>query len=350
MGTTAYASMLPANYRGALPPVGRDGLFVSESQTLFAFEVFKFHTDFVTPANSTFTGPTNVSQTAYNLATPTSPSPGNSLDSLRERLMMQAQYRNIAGTESLWVNHTVQTPGPGPNGIQWAQIDVTGGTVNTTPVQQQIYGNVSGDGLDRWMGAMGVDHVGNMAIGYSAANATNNPSIRYNGRLVSDPVNTLPQGEVVLQAGGGSQTGNCGGGPCQRWGDYSAMSVDQLDDCTFWYTTEYFSANGLNWQTRIGAFKFPSCIPTAAAVSVGGRVIDSAGVGISRAMVTITDPVSGITRNAVTNSFGNYSIEGVPAGRTYTAVVSHRRYRFAGGQRVITVNDELNDVDFQAAE
>ncbi|MEO8677056.1 MAG: hypothetical protein ABI569_15890, partial [Casimicrobiaceae bacterium] len=74
--------------------------------------------------------------------------------------------------------------------------------------------------------------------------------------------NTLPQTEVQLIAGLGSQTNSCGG-PCDRWGDYSAMSLDPVDDCTFWYTNEYYDsqANGTigNWHTRIGSFKFPGC-------------------------------------------------------------------------------------------
>jgi len=79
-------------------------------------------------------------------------------------------------------------------------------------------------------------------------------------------LNNLPQTETVLAAGADSQTNNCGSGPCARWGDYSSMSIDPSDDCTFWYTTEYFSAAGNgsagNWNTRIGAFKFPACSNT----------------------------------------------------------------------------------------
>jgi hypothetical protein len=55
------------------------------------------------------------------------------------------------------------------------------------------------------------------------------------------------------------QTGNCGSSPCTRWGDYSAMSVDPTDDCTFWYTSMYYPVSGLNWVTRIGSFKFSTC-------------------------------------------------------------------------------------------
>jgi len=99
-----------------------------------------------------------------------------------------------------------------------------------------------------------------MALGYTLSSSTTNPSIRYAGRLAGDPVNTFSQTEQVLIQGTGTQTGNCGGAPCTRWGDYSAMTLDPGDDCTFWFTTEYIPSNGaFNWSTRIGSFKFPSC-------------------------------------------------------------------------------------------
>ena len=85
------------------------------------------------------------------------------------------------------------------------------------------------------------------------------PAIRLAGRLVSDPLNTLGQGETTLIAGTGAQQGGFG-----RWGDYSAMTVDPVDDCTFWYTNEYYETTGNDWQTRIGSFKFPSCNPPPA--------------------------------------------------------------------------------------
>ncbi len=255
-------SLLPANYRGTPPPAGRDAIIIGETFFEDGFHVYKFHPDFGVPANSTYSGATIVSQAAYDFNFASSvPSSGNNLDTVSDRLLMQAQYRNINGVESLWVQHNVGQIGGGPVGIQWAQINVTGGTTVTTPVQQQIYNNLSGDGLHRWMSSLAVDRQGNMALGYSASNTGVNPSIRYNGRLSTDPPNTLPQGEVVIQAGGGSQSGNCPGTstPCTRWGDYSSMTVDPTDDCTFWYTTEYYSVSGLNWQTRIASFRFPGC-------------------------------------------------------------------------------------------
>jgi uncharacterized repeat protein (TIGR01451 family) len=255
---TSYFSLLPSNLRGDSPPAGRPNLLVSQARKAFAWEVWKFHVDWAVPANSTLNGPKLVSQTSYTDASRTVPSSGDNLDSLRKRAMMQNQYRNHGGVESIWVNHTVSTSSAGPTGIQWAQIKVTGGKVQTTPVQQQIYGNVGGDGVHRWLGSLAVDRDGDMALGYSASKSGMNPEIRYSGRLASDPLNTLAQGEATLQTGGGSQVGS------SRWGDYSAMTVDPVDDCTFWYTNEYYATSGLDWQTRIGSFEFPSCtLPSA---------------------------------------------------------------------------------------
>ena len=128
--------------------------------------MWKFHVDWVTPVNSTFNGPTAVSRANYNPPVSVPQPAGDTLDSLGDRMQMQAQYRNLGGTESLWVDHTVRTGGIGsPNGLQWAQINVTGGTIATTPVQQQIYGNVGGDGHHRWMGSLAVDGAGQHGAG-----------------------------------------------------------------------------------------------------------------------------------------------------------------------------------------
>ena len=111
------------------------------------------------------------------------------------------------------------------------------------------------------MPSLAVDRIGNMAIGYSVSSSSIFPAIRYAGRMATDPLGTLNQGETTLIAGAGARTNNCGTAACTRWGDYSAMTVDPVDDCTFWYTNEYYATSGGNWQTQIGSFKFPSCTP-----------------------------------------------------------------------------------------
>jgi hypothetical protein len=261
--STSYFSLLPGNMRSAAgaPPAGSPNYLVSESQSAYAFEVWKFHADY-SGSGSTFSGPANVSQATYNATGGNVPSPGNQLDSLYDRLMNQAQYSNIGGKESLWVNHTVRCCGTSssPMGVQWAQLDVTGGTVAANPVQQQIYPG-SNDGVGRWMGSVAVDKLGDLALGYSASSSTLNPDIRYAGRLSTDPLGTMPLTEASLLSGvtRGSQTNSCGGALCTRWGDYSAMVLDP-NGCDFWYTQEYYGVSGGNWQTRIGSFRLnPSC-------------------------------------------------------------------------------------------
>jgi hypothetical protein len=261
--TTSYFSMLPSNMRTAAgaPPAGSPNYVVAESQTAYAFQVWKFHVDY-SGSGSSFTGPANVSQASYSASGGNVPSPANPLDSLYDRLMNGAQYSNIGGNESVWVNHTVRSTTGTPMGQQWAQLRVTGGTVSATPVQQQIYPGTN-DGLHRWMGSVAVDKLGDLALGYSVSSSTLNPDIRYAGRLAGDPLGTMPLTETTMLPGvtRGSQQGNCGGAICTRWGDYSAMVLDP-NGCDFWFTTEYYGATGMNWQTRIGSFRLsPSCTP-----------------------------------------------------------------------------------------
>ena len=91
-------------------------------------------------------------------------------------MMMQAQYRTSAAPSRCGSTTRPDGRERASTGIQWAQINVTGGTIVATPVQQQIYGNVGGDGLHRWMGSLAVDKDGNMALGYSVASASATPT------------------------------------------------------------------------------------------------------------------------------------------------------------------------------
>jgi len=255
-GISVFA-LLPSNLRGDVPPAGRPNLFASIWGT-YAARIWKFHVDWTTPVNSTFSGPSDVAIGTFSVGPGTvpEPSPGNNLDTLTYRVMMQNQYRRLGSAESLWLAHTVGN-GSGIASVRWYQLNVTGGNVTTSgPLQQ---GTFNPDSSHRFMPSLAVDGSGDMAIGYSVSSSSLYPSIRYAGRLVTDAANTLGQGEATMWAGTGAQTNTCGGAPCQRWGDYSAMSIDPVDDCTFWYTNEYYDTNGGNWKTRIGAFKYPSC-------------------------------------------------------------------------------------------
>jgi len=119
------------------------------------------------------------------------------------------------------------------------------------------------------MGSAAMDHNGDIAIAYSASGVNYFPSLHYAGRLASDPLNELTQGEAVLFAGLGIEVAVPDYLQRNRWGDYSNLTVDPTDDCTFWYTNEYCPTNGpldgvsiVEWHTRVGSFKFPQCTST----------------------------------------------------------------------------------------
>ncbi len=279
---TMIPSTLLGTSTGSLPPPGTPDYFVSQSELDFVFEVRKFTAGANCGGGGTLSAPTNVGETTYQVADGDivpQPNTSNLLDSLGFRLMQKVPYRRIGNAESLWVTHTVLSGAKGSTSApHWAQLDVTGGVIATTLVQQQVY--VPDGALHRWMPSLAVDGQGNMAIGYSTSNGTSPdfPSIAYSGRLAGDPLNNLPETERQLIAGSGSQTNsvmiNGKSVPNPRWGDYTAMSIDPADDCTFWYVNEYYDsqANGAAgiWKTAIGSFKFPSCAPTGTGACVPG--------------------------------------------------------------------------------
>jgi hypothetical protein len=319
--TTSNAfTLVPSNNQGtgvsAAQP-GTPNYFVSESGTAFAFEVRTFTAGANCGAGGTLSTATNVSHAAYTSqqgAVVPQPNTTHKLDMIDDRIMQKVPYRKIGSAESLWVTHPVGTAA-GTTAMQWAQLDVTGGTIAAAPVQQQIYAPDAT--LYRFMGSLAVDTHGNMALGYSTSNGTvpNYPSIAYSGRLATDPLNTLPQTEVQMIAGSGSQTNNCGGAPCDRWGDYSAMSLDPADGCTFWYVNEYYSSqtngNAGNWQTRIGSFRLSSCASPLPTTTMLVSSLNPATVG---ATVTFTATVTGSNPTGTVNfTDGGSSIAGCAA-------------------------------------
>lgn len=248
---------LPADLDGSnLPPAGAPATFVAVPFS-GTYKVRHFHADFVTPANSTFTvfatpaaaGFTELCGTTRSCVPQQGQSAANKLDGIGDRLMFRLATRFIGGHESTVGNFTVSANSVA--GIRWFELrNVTSGPV--TVFQESTY---QPDTTWRWMGSAAMDKDGGIALGFSASSATIFPQIRYAGRLATDPLNTMAQGEATLFAGTGSQTGSG-----NRWGDYSDLTVDPVDDCTFWYTQEYYQTTGtFNWRTRIGSFKLPTC-------------------------------------------------------------------------------------------
>ena len=264
---TSYGSMLPADLDGTTPPpTGSPEYFLDFNGNDQSLDLWQFHVNWTTPANSTFTGPINIPVAAFTEACGETvvefnyttgdciPQAGTSvtLDSYGDRLMYRLAYRNFGGHQSLVANHTVTTGTNGSQtGLRWYELQNTGSGFG---LYQQ--GTYAPDSSYRWMGSIAMDKAGDIALGYSVSSATTSPSIGYTGRVPSDTLGQMESETDVLSSAGvphGSRTNNF------RWADYSSLAIDPTDDCTFWYTTEYMPASGGNWSTRIASFSFPSC-------------------------------------------------------------------------------------------
>src|SRR2546422_1437088 len=178
------------------------------------------------------------------------------------------------------------------------------------------------------MGSIAMDQSGDIALGFSVSSASLHPQVHYTGRLAGDVAGTMPEGEGAIIDGAGSQTGSS----LSRWGDYSGMSVDPSDDCTFWYTNEYIPSNGaFNWRTRIGSFKFSAC---------GGTTTDDFSISASPSSLTLARGAGGSSTisTAVTSGSAQaitLSVSGTPAGAT--ASLSPTSIT-AGGSSTLSVN------------
>jgi len=318
---------LPSDLDGVNPPpAGRPNTFVYFTTTEFGdpatgLRLFDFHSDFAVPANSTFTErpestyPVPLAVAPFSIVHPTGnngraavpqPSPAaastTALDAITDRLMHRLQYRNQGGYETLVLTHTVGAPASTTFGTfraapRYYELRRTLPAGNFAIQEQATF--APADNVSRWMSSAAEDNQGNLALGYSvssgAAGGNVFPGIRYAGRLATDPAGGLFQGEGTIINGSGTQrsTGN-------RWGDYSMLAVDPSDDCTFWYTQEYYTLAGqtastVGWQTRVGSFKFSQCTSPATGTLSGTVTYCETGAPILGALITVDGNLYGAT-------------------------------------------------------
>ena len=258
--------LMPSDVDGPPPPPGTPNFFARQVDgQVFGgsdrVEVFAFDVDWANPAASTFAQIANLAVDPFDsklcgggLMGACVPQPGTAqtLETLTVWPMWRLQYRNFGGYESMVFNHTVDADGNDTAGVRWYELRRPPG--GDWSIHQQAT-HAPNDSLHRWMGSVAQDGQGNMALGYSVSSRTEHPGIRVASRLSGDPLGTMPQNELVLVSGAGSQTHSAA-----RWGNYSSMDVDPVDECTFWFTTEYYDAtSSAGWKTNISSFQHPEC-------------------------------------------------------------------------------------------
>jgi len=279
--------MVPSDWDGATPPPNDSPNYFVQFASYAGTDVlriYRLHADFVIPAHATFSVPDRVPVSSFIPACQeTEPNPigrnagddpdtngegcvpqkgtTQKLDPVSDRLMYRAAYRNFGDHEALVTAHTVARVVKGTN-----RLTVKGASVrwyelrNLSSVPRMFQqGTFGPDAKWRWMPSIGMDRAGDIAVGYSTSGRDMFPGIRFTGRVARDRAGMM-RGERVISRGRGSQTGSKDG-PGDRWGDYSALSIDPADDCTFWYANEYIGKTGPspNWSTWIASFKFPNC-------------------------------------------------------------------------------------------
>jgi hypothetical protein len=295
-----YGGLLAADLDGrTLPPMGAPAYVATiDSNTTLAY--WQLHVDFTTPSNSTFTGPTAITVASYQPLCDggtcvNEPSGGLQLDSLADRPMNRFVYRRFADHESLLLSHSVTADAGG--GIRWYELR---GPDHPTVFQQ---GTFAPDAAFRWMPSVAMDGSGDIAMIYSIASSTIFPGIRYTARTPSDPPGTMGMAEGSIIEGASVQT------QLSRWGDYSSLNIDPVDDCTFWGTHEYKQVSGRrNWSTRIASFQLPSCSSFLLAKPDAESVTQAA---------TASYPIT-TTTSAGSAQMVQLTAAGLPAGVTAT--------------------------------
>jgi subtilisin-like proprotein convertase family protein len=328
--TAGEGGILPTHLNGILPPaVGTPQILIRYIADEFGagfidgVRPYQFVPNFATPASSTLTVLTDVAVAPFDARQPANradieqPAPAlaaNNLDSLNDRTMYHISYRNL-GTMAAPVNSYTMTwgvnvsgaaagtlvPTTFTSGIRWTELRRDQGTGAITVRDQGTHANAltaGANGINYWMPHINQDNQGNIAVGFSAsgigdggANPAVFPSIRWAGRTGSSPTGTLNEGEATMFAGDGTQDINN-----SRWGDYSSMSVDPTDDCTFYYHQEYRIAansgttnnNPFRWSTRVGRFQFPTCTATPRGTATVTVTSCGPGTPVAEALVTAT--------------------------------------------------------------
>jgi hypothetical protein len=135
----------------------------------------------------------------------------------------------------------------------------------------------------------------------------------------------------VIAAGGGSNSSGGGFSVSGTAGQGAAGTI----------------STGSNFSLRGGFWAFDSLAPTAALVSISGRVLTANGQGIRNIRVTLTGG-NGVSRDAQTTSFGNFRFEEIEAGQTYVLEISSKKFVFADPTRILSVKEDIADADFIA--
>ena len=261
ISNNGFYSPLGFNALGStLPPTGNAPIIYLQDDAWAGvsedhLKIWSINVDWDTPANSTISTPQELMTTAFDAVfdggsfsnLPQPPSDPD-IDALQATIMYMAHYRQFGTYNSAVLNFTVDLDGSDDlAGIRWYELRQNNHGDPWTIFQEGTYAQPDGDSA--FCGAMGLDNQGNIGLAYTVVSASTFPSLRYTGRLVTDSLNQMTIAEDIVVNGSQSN-------PSNRYGDYAHLTVDPVDDQTFWYIGEYF-AEGAR-KNQVGVFKVAS--------------------------------------------------------------------------------------------
>jgi hypothetical protein len=218
----------------------------------FKIDIFEFLTNWETPENSTFELVTqfDFGTIANFFQGLNAPQPGNfhDVETWIFRLMYPLTYRKFEEYEAMVVCHTMWDGSL--HYLKWYEF-------RKEEADWYIYqtGNYSPDNESRYMPSISINGNGDIAMGYTKSSLELYPSIFFTGRRAEDPPGEMTFQEIELYKGLNYVNNYYSNAGRNRWGDYSSMMVDPVDDSTFWYTSMYpiNNTNWGNWSTRVVA-------------------------------------------------------------------------------------------------
>lgn len=348
-GASSFGALSAHLESTELPPAGSCGPFVHNRADLDAYLYWELCPDWDSPGDSTLNGPSVVAaNTVYDNMVDNVPQPppapaGSELDNFVGNTMYRVSARAYPDGSGLPVDLVLNhgsNAGDGISGVRWVHMAlptgdnlVKGGFETSEPIpsgQPKILdqGLYSPDDDFRWMAGISIDQSRNIGVGYTVSSDTTFPSVRYTGRTPGEPPGLLLD-EVSCVAGGGVQTVVDPSGRAGRWGDYSSMSIDPVDQCTFWLSVEYVAVTGAaNWENRICSFRFPECGDPSFFISsdfdrqiTSCTLKDAPRANVNVQTLGFTDPVmlsaSGLP-GGVTVDFDESTISTLPGGTGMT--------------------------------
>jgi hypothetical protein len=249
----------------ATPPPGAPNVMMAAGGTQLdnvldadTIDVWQFHVDWKTPANTKLIGPEKIKVAPYHYLcngqlTNCVPQPGTErgLDAQGDKIMSRVVYRRIGDREAMVAVHSVNTSAGG-GGVRWYEL-VVDARDKARKVSLGQQGTYAPGGFYRWMASPAIDRFGNIGIGYSFGGTPHFAGQRFAGRQRGDPAGVLTLQEAILVEGEGSQTNTL------RWEDYTTTAIDPSDDCTVWYVGDYFKKDAASYSSRIGGFRMPGC-------------------------------------------------------------------------------------------